>query len=85
MVVLCAGLRSVLHNTTCLGAFIFFFQQSNEESLVPAQMHAIDGCDSQKRDKTAGSCNECTFDSKFFLSCSFMDSFKNEVKSHTAA
>ncbi len=85
MVVLCAGLRSVLHNTTCLGAFIFFFQQSNEESLVPAQMHAIDGCDSQKRNKTAGSCNECTFDSKFFLSCSFMDSFKNEVKSHTAA
>jgi hypothetical protein len=48
-------------------------------------MHAIDGCDSQKRDKTAGSCDERAFDSKFFLSRSFVDSFKNEVKSHAAA
>ena len=62
----------------------FFFQQPNEESLVPAWMHAIDGCDSQKCDKTVGSCNECTFDSKVFLPRSFMDGFKNEVKSHAA-
>lgn len=62
-----------------------FFQQPNEESLVPAQMHAIDGCDSQKRDKTAGLCDERAFDSKFFLSRSFVDGFKNEVKSHAAA
>ncbi len=48
-------------------------------------MHAIDGCDSQKRDKTAGSCDERNFDSKFFLSHSFVDSFKDEVKSHAAA
>ncbi len=63
----------------------FFFQQPNEESLVPARMHAIDGCDSQKHDKTVGSCDERTFDSKVFLPRSFMDSFKNEVKSHAAA
>jgi hypothetical protein len=48
-------------------------------------MHAIDGCDSQKRDKTAGTCDERTFTSKYFLSRNFVDSFKNEVKSHKAA
>ena len=48
-------------------------------------MHAIDGCNSQKRDKTAGSCDERNFDSKFFLSCDFMSSFKDEVKLHAAA
>jgi len=48
-------------------------------------MHAIDGCDSQKHDKTAGTYNECIFDSKYFLSCSFMDGFKDEVRSHATA
>jgi hypothetical protein len=61
-----------------------FFQQPNEESLVPAQMHAIDSCNSQKCNKTAGLCNEHTFDSKFFFSRNFVDSFKNKVKSHAA-
>ena len=60
-------------------------QQPDEERLVPAQMHAIDGCDSQKCDKTAGSCDERNFDSKFFLSRDFVSSFKDEVKSHAAA
>jgi hypothetical protein len=48
-------------------------------------MHAIDGCDSQKRDKTAGTCDERTFSSNVFLPRDFVDSFKNEVKSHAAA
>ena len=48
-------------------------------------MHAIDGCDSQKRDKTAGTCDERTFSSNLFLSRDFVDSFKDEVKSHAAA
>lgn len=48
-------------------------------------MHAIDGCDSQKRDKTAGTCDERTFDSKYFLPRSFVDGFKDEVGSHAAA
>jgi hypothetical protein len=48
-------------------------------------MHAIDGCDSQKRDKTAGRCDERTFSSNVFLSRDFVDSFKDEVKSHAAA
>jgi hypothetical protein len=48
-------------------------------------MHAIDGCDSQKRDKMAGLCDERTFDSKFFLSRDFVNGFKDEVKTHTAA
>jgi hypothetical protein len=60
-------------------------QQPDEERLVPARMHAIDGCDSQKRDKTAGTCDERIFDSKYFLSRSFVDSFKDEVRSHAAA
>ena len=60
-------------------------QQPDEERLVPARMHAIDGCDSQKRDKTAGTCDERIFDSKYFLSRSFVDGFKDEVRSHAAA
>ena len=52
---------------------------------MPARLHAIDGCDSQKRDKTAGTCDECTFDSKYFLPRSFVDSFKDEVGSHATA
>jgi len=60
-------------------------QQPNEERLIPARMHAIDGCDSQKRDKVAGSCDEREFDSKYFLSRGFVNGFKDEVKSHAAA
>lgn len=48
-------------------------------------MHAIDGCDSQKRDKTAGLCDDRVFKSKYFLSRGFVDGFKDEVKSHAAA
>ena len=48
-------------------------------------MHAIDGCDSQKCDKMAGLCNNRIFESKYFLPHSFVDSFKDEVKSHAAA
>jgi hypothetical protein len=48
-------------------------------------MHAIDGCDSQKRDKTAGRCDERTFSSDLFLSRDFVNSFKDDVKSHAAA
>ena len=47
-------------------------------------MHAIDGCDSQKRDKMAGTCDERMFDSEFFLPRSFVDGFKDEVGSRTA-
>ena len=47
-------------------------------------MHAIDGCNLQKHDKTAGTCDEHMFDSEFFLPRSFVDGFKNEVGSHTA-
>jgi hypothetical protein len=61
------------------------FQQPNEKRLVPARMHAIDGCDSQKRDKMAGLCDDHIFESKYFLPRSFVDSFKDEVKSHAAA
>ncbi len=60
-------------------------QQPDEECLVPACMHAINGCDSQKHDKTVGTCNERIFDSKYFLSCSFVDGFKDEVRSHATA
>jgi hypothetical protein len=60
-------------------------QQADEERLVPTCMHAIDGCDSQKCDKTAGMINERIFDSKYFLSCSFVDRFKDKVRSHAAA
>jgi len=60
-------------------------QQPNEERLIPAWMHAIDGCDSQKRDKVVGSCDEREFDSKYFLSRGFVNGFKDEVKSHAAA
>src|SRR5260221_12703797 len=84
MAALHAGLRSVLHCTTCFRPLISF-QQPNEKHLVPARMHAIDGCDSQKRDKTAGMCDERTFDSKYFLPRSFVDGFKDEVGSHAAA
>ncbi len=48
-------------------------------------MHTIDGCNSQKHDKLAGSCDEQVFESKFFLSHDFVNSFKDEVKSHAAA
>ena len=48
-------------------------------------MHAIDGCDSQKRDKTAGACNERIFTSQYFLPRDFMESFKDKVKSHASA
>jgi hypothetical protein len=48
-------------------------------------MHAIDGCDSQKHDKTAGSCDKHKFDGKYFLPCDFVNGFKDEVKSHAAA
>ena len=48
-------------------------------------MHAIDGCDSQKRDKMAGTCDERIFDSEYFLPRSFVDSFKDEVRSHATA
>jgi len=69
---------------TRFSAFIFS-QQPDEECLVPARMHAINGCDSQKHAKTVGPCDKCIFDGKYFLSCSFMDGFKNEVKLHAAA
>ena len=84
MAALRAGLRSVLQ---CSTGFIVLisFQQPDEKCLVPARMHAIDGCDSQKRDKTAGACDERTFDSKYFLHRSFVDSFKDKVGSHAAA
>jgi len=68
----------------CFRALISF-QQLNEKPLDPARMHAIDGCDSQKRDKTAGTCDERIFDSKYFLPHSFVDNFKDEVGSHAAA
>jgi hypothetical protein len=84
MAALRAGLRSVLHCTTRFRALISF-QQPDEKRLVPARMHAIDGCDSQKRDKAAGTCDERTFDSKYFLSRSFVDGFKDEVGSHAAS
>jgi len=84
MAALHAGLRSVLHCTTCSGVLISF-QQRDETPLTPARMHAIDGCDSQKRDKTAGTCDERIFDSKYFLSRSFVDGFKDEVGSHATA
>ena len=84
MAALHAGLRSVLHCTTCFRALISF-QQPGENPLDPARMHAIDGCDSQKRDKMAGMCDERTFDSQYFLPHSFVDGFKDEVGSHTTA
>jgi len=61
------------------------FQQLNKKPLDPTQMHAIDGCDSQKCDKTAGTCDERIFDSKYFLPCSFVDNFKDEVGLHATA
>ncbi|KAI0261897.1 hypothetical protein BC834DRAFT_829607, partial [Gloeopeniophorella convolvens] len=57
----------------------------DEVKLVPDRMHAIDGCDSQKRDKTAGACDERRFDGELFLSHDFVNGFHGEVKSHTAA
>jgi len=60
-------------------------QQPDEECLVSAHMHAINGCDSQKHDKKVGMCNERIFDSKYFLSRSFVDGFKDKVRSHAAA
>jgi len=48
-------------------------------------MHAINGCDSQKHAKTVGPCDKCIFDGKYFLSHSFVNGFKDEVKSHAAA
>ena len=48
-------------------------------------MHAIDGCNSQKCDKMAGTCDERTFHSKYFLFRSFVDGFKDEVGLHAAA
>jgi len=84
MAALHVGLRSVLHCTTCFRALISF-QQPDEKRLVPIRMHAIDGCGSQKRNKMAGTCDEHTFDSKYFLPCSFVDGFKDKVGSHAAA
>jgi hypothetical protein len=49
------------------------------------QMHAIDGCDSQKCDKMVGTCDEHIFDSKYFLPHSFVDGFKDKVRLHAAA
>jgi hypothetical protein len=49
------------------------------------QMHAIDGCNSQKHDKTVGACDERIFSSQYFLPCDFVDGFKDEVKLHPAA
>jgi len=48
-------------------------------------MHAINGCNSQKHDKTVGMCDKHIFDSKYFLSCSFVDGFKDKARSHAAA
>jgi len=48
-------------------------------------MHAINGYDSQKHDKTAGTCDERTFSSDLFLSRNFVNSFKDDMKSHAAA
>ena len=84
MAALHADSRSVLYCPTCFRVLIPF-QQPGEDALNPAQMHAIDGCNSQKRDKTAGMYNECTFDSKCSLPYGFVDGFKDEVGSHTAA
>ncbi len=60
-------------------------QQPDKEHLVPTRMHAINGCNSQKHDKMVGTCNKHIFDSKYFLSHSFIDGFKDEVRSHAAA
>jgi Kyakuja-Dileera-Zisupton transposase len=48
-------------------------------------MHAINGCDSQKRDKMVGMCNEHIFNSKYFLSHSFVDGLKDKVRSYATA
>ncbi len=60
-------------------------QQPDKECLVPTCMHAIDGCNSQKCDKTVGTCDEHIFNRKYFLSHSFVDGFKDEVRSHATA
>jgi hypothetical protein len=48
-------------------------------------MHAVDGCDSQKHEKTAGTCDECIFTCNLFLFHNFVNSFKDKVKLHMAA
>ncbi len=66
-------------------SYLQFFQQPNEKCLVPARMHAIDGCNFQKRDKMAGLCDDHVFESKYFLPRNFVDGFKDKVKLHAAA
>ncbi|KAI0271322.1 hypothetical protein BC834DRAFT_818640, partial [Gloeopeniophorella convolvens] len=61
------------------------YKLAGETRLVPDRMHAVDGCDSQKRDKAAGTCDERAFESRLFLSRDFVNRFHGEVRSHAAA
>ncbi|KAI0045260.1 hypothetical protein FA95DRAFT_1583416 [Auriscalpium vulgare] len=56
------------------------FKQPGEPILVPARLHAMDGCSSHKRLKGVGHTDERLFDSTYFISPEQVDLFKDEVK-----
>ncbi|KAI0040590.1 hypothetical protein FA95DRAFT_1502613 [Auriscalpium vulgare] len=56
------------------------FQQAGEPVLVPARLHAMDGCSSHKRLNGVGYTDERVFESSYFQTPQQVDVFKDEVK-----
>ncbi|KAI0037789.1 hypothetical protein FA95DRAFT_1506476, partial [Auriscalpium vulgare] len=56
------------------------FQQPDEPVLVPARLHAMDGCSSHKRLNGVGHSDERQFNSSYFQTPEQVNVFKDEVK-----
>ncbi|KAI0059965.1 hypothetical protein BV25DRAFT_1808307, partial [Artomyces pyxidatus] len=66
----------ITHGCPCCG-----FRQPHEPPLVPARLHAMDGCSSHKRLRGVGFSDTRNFKSDYFLTPEQVDKFADEVKS----
>ncbi|KAI0059807.1 hypothetical protein BV25DRAFT_1808428 [Artomyces pyxidatus] len=69
----------LIYGCPCCG-----FQQANEPPLVPARLHAMDGCSSHKRLRGVGFSDTREFKSNYFLTPEQVDKFADEVKARPA-
>ncbi|KAI0060325.1 hypothetical protein BV25DRAFT_1783310, partial [Artomyces pyxidatus] len=70
------GAWRIAHGCPCCG-----FKVRHEPEIVPARLHAMDGCSSQKRLRGVGHTDQREFSSKYFIPPEQVNQFANEVKS----
>ncbi|KAI0028431.1 hypothetical protein K488DRAFT_73770 [Vararia minispora EC-137] len=57
------------------------FELPDDEHFDHDRMHAMDGCDSQKRDQYAGRVDDCVFEGGPFVPRDFIEKYAHEVRS----